>query len=36
MRIGYINRIVSTHPNWKKFKAGWLNRINSIIYEDNK
>lgn len=33
-RVEYINRICETRPLNKKFKRGWLNRLNSIKYED--
>ena len=29
----YIDRICQTRPQNKKFKKGWLNRINSLDYE---
>lgn len=32
-RIEYINRICTSRPQNKKFKKGWLNRINAIKYE---
>lgn len=33
-RIAYINRICETRPANKKFYKGWMNRINSLTYED--
>ncbi len=32
-RIAFIDRICRTRPQNKKFKKGWLNRINSLKYE---
>ena len=32
-RKDYIDRICQTRPQNKKFKKGWLNRINSLYYE---
>lgn len=32
-RKDYIDRICQTRPQNKKFKKGWLNRINSLDYE---
>lgn len=32
-RIAYIDRICQTRPQNKKFRNGWLNRINSLKYE---
>lgn len=32
-RIEYVNRICISRPQNKKFKKGWLNRINAIKYE---
>lgn len=32
-RIAFIDRICNSRPQNKKFKKGWLNRINSIKYE---
>lgn len=32
-RIAFIDRICQTRPQNKKFKKGWLNRINSLKYE---
>ena len=32
-RKDYIDRICHTRPQNKKFKKGWLNRINSLDYE---
>lgn len=32
-RKDYIDRICQTRPQNKKFKKGWLNRINSLAYE---
>ena len=31
-RIAFIDRICQTRPQNKKFKKGWLNRINSLKY----
>lgn len=33
-RIAYIERICISRPTNNKFKNGWLNRINSIYYEE--
>lgn len=33
-RIAYIERICINRPANNKFKKGWLNRINSIYYEE--
>lgn len=33
-RIAYIERICISRPTNIKFKNGWLNRINSIYYEE--
>lgn len=33
-RIAYIERICISRPTNNKFKKGWLNRINSIYYEE--
>ena len=32
-RKGFIDRICQTRPQNRKFKNGWLNRINSLAYE---
>lgn len=32
-RKDYIDRICQTRPQNRKFKNGWLNRINSLAYE---
>lgn len=32
-RIAYIDRICQTRPQNRKFRNGWLNRINSLKYE---
>ena len=32
-RKGFIERICQTRPQNKKFKNGWMNRINSLAYE---
>lgn len=32
-RIAYIDRICKSRPTNKKFKKGWLNRINAIQYK---
>lgn len=32
-RKDYIDRICQTRPQNRKFKKGWLNRINSLAYE---
>ncbi len=32
-RIAYIGRICRTRPQNRKFRQGWLNRINSLKYE---
>lgn len=32
-RKGFIERICQTRPQNRKFKNGWLNRINSLAYE---
>lgn len=32
-RIEFVNRICTSRPQNKKFKKGWLNRINAIKYE---
>ena len=32
-RIDFIDRICNSRPQNKKFKKGWLNRINAIKYE---
>lgn len=32
-RIAYIGRICKTRPQNKKFKQGWLNRIEALKYE---
>lgn len=32
-RKDYIDRICQTRPQNRKFKTGWLNRINSLSYE---
>ncbi|MBU1075892.1 MAG: hypothetical protein KKH98_01275, partial [Spirochaetes bacterium] len=32
-RIKYYNKIIKNNPSLKKFKDGWMNRINSIKYQ---
>ena len=32
-RIDFIDRIVANRPTNKKFKRGWLNRLNDIKFE---
>lgn len=34
-RKDYIDRICQTRPQNRKFKKGWLNRINSLAYEND-
>lgn len=29
-RVAYINEIIRKHPNWEKFRKGWMNRINDL------
>lgn len=33
-RLAYLERICNARPANNKFKRGWLNRINSLIYEE--
>lgn len=33
-RIAYINRITNARPANQKFHRGWMNRINSLVYEE--
>ena len=33
-RIAYIERICKSRPANEKFRNGWFNRINSLIYEE--
>ena len=33
-RIAYIEKICKARPANNKFKRGWFNRINSLIYEE--
>lgn len=35
-RKDFIDRICQTRPQNRKFKNGWLNRINSIAYETDR
>ena len=35
-RKDFIDRICQTRPQNKKFKNGWLNRINSLAYETDR
>lgn len=32
-RIAYYTAIISNHPNWAKFKQGWINRANFYRYK---
>ncbi len=32
-RLTYIDDIISTHPDWEKYRIGWTNRIKSFVYE---
>lgn len=34
-RKDYVDRICQTRPQNRKFKKGWLNRINSLAYEND-
>lgn len=33
-RVTYIERICNARPANNKFKRGWINRINSLVYEE--
>ena len=35
-RKDFIDRICLTRPQNRKFKNGWLNRINSLAYETDR
>ena len=33
-RIAFVNRIVAARPANRKFRRGWLNRINDLKFEE--